>query len=172
MCCGCTNLRFLTIGRGVKKIYKNAFNGCNNLSEVVIPETVTSIVGDGVFAKSTVICGIKGSAAEEYAENYGYTFKELSNDTYITNSTAEKINGTIVLSSRVNADISKLYLHIALYDSSNNLLDYLVVPTIKSTDNAYVVFRDIPGASYAKVFVWSAINTLSPEAKAETVQIE
>lgn len=192
---GCTNLRFLTMAEGVKTISQNAFSGCSSLSEltipssvktisqnafsgcykikeVIIPSTVTSIIGDGVFSKSTILCGCRGSAAEEYAANYGYEFHVIDEDSYITSSTAKRSNGVIVLNTDINQDISKKLLHIALYNAEGVLLDYMMIPTTKSNNNAYVVFKDNPNASYAKVFVWNSAVSMKPEANAEKVLIQ
>lgn len=73
------NLTFLKIPDGVEKIGYLAF-GFNNLETVIIPESVTVIYGQAFDhnSKDLVIYGVEGSRAESYANENGYTFKDIS----------------------------------------------------------------------------------------------
>ena len=169
---GCTNLRFLTIEEGVKKISQNAFKNCNSLSEVTIPMSVTSIVGAGVFPQTTVICGYSGSAAEEYAENYGYAFKVIEMDNLHTSSEAKRVLNDIVIDTTADIDLSDKLLHVALYTSDGILTDYAIVPTKNSKNNVFeVLFKGNPTAAYAKVFIWDSLSTMIPSANSEMIYI-
>lgn len=82
-----TRIEDIVIPDTVTNIGKNAFIYCGGLKELTIPASVTSI-GDNAFNYYTekyvktdnekfVIHGFKGTAAEEYANDKGMTFKEL-----------------------------------------------------------------------------------------------
>lgn len=80
----CDNLKEITIPKTVKIINPFAFCDCDSLQEVVIPANVTEIWGQafgyetGFTPKGITIYGVKGSAAQTYAENNWYaTFVEL-----------------------------------------------------------------------------------------------
>lgn len=77
---GCTNLQFVRIPEGVTTINQYAFYQCTNLTEVLVPGSVKQI-DDAAFLygrDSAVICGYKGSAAEQFAKKHGNPFCELS----------------------------------------------------------------------------------------------
>ena len=103
---GCTGITELTLPGSLKTIGWAAFTGCTGLEQIRIPEGVTEIAS-GAFSGctglkavkimskncviaerddtlgvpgSTIIFGHKGSTAETYARNAGYTFKELSQE--------------------------------------------------------------------------------------------
>ena len=73
----CTGLTSVTIGNSVTSISKYAFHGCTGLTSVTIPDSVTSI-GWSAFKGCTglTIYGVPGSAAEQYANDNGFTFIE------------------------------------------------------------------------------------------------
>ena len=73
----CTGLTSVTIGNSVTSISKYAFHGCTGLTSVSIPDSVTSI-GWSAFKGCTglSIYGVPGSAAEQYANDNGFTFIE------------------------------------------------------------------------------------------------
>ena len=87
---GCSSLSSVSIGRGVKSIYSPAFGNCASLKSLVIPPEVTymeqhavgyyydSDAGKDVQVRDFVIYGEKGSAAEKYANEYGFTFVSKS----------------------------------------------------------------------------------------------
>lgn len=101
----CTSLADCTIEEGVQEIYSCAFEGCSALSEVTIPSTCTYIgvsAFHNVNAKTitvlnpdcsiyksnwtlgvvgiTTIRGYKGSTAEAYATEYGFSFEPLKGE--------------------------------------------------------------------------------------------
>lgn len=87
---GCSSLSSVSIGRGVKSIYSPAFGNCASLKSLVIPPEVTymeqhavgyyydSDAGKDVQVRDFVIYGEKGSTAEKYANQYGFTFVSKS----------------------------------------------------------------------------------------------
>lgn len=92
----CRNVTSITVSDGVNSIAEEAFLGCNNLKNMTIAASVTSFgkqsVGYGFDYKyyegneedptfkltSFSISGYKGSAAEKYATDNGFKFKDLN----------------------------------------------------------------------------------------------
>lgn len=94
---GCSGLESITIPDGVTEIGGDAFSGCTGLKSITIPDSVTEIgeyaVGfiydsellDYIPMKGFTIIGVKGSAAETYAQSNGFTFTEISSEPHIHN---------------------------------------------------------------------------------------
>ena len=92
---GCTSLKSIVIPNSVKKVPYYCFVNCPSLEFVYVPASVTEIE-EGAFGyreydnklSNFTIYGIKGTAAEEYANSNGFTFVErlfpdvASNDWY------------------------------------------------------------------------------------------
>lgn len=78
--CGLTSVTFF---EGVESIDNRAFDNNANLTQVVVPPTVTSIgpqafgYVDGQKIEGFTIYGYTGSKAEKYANNYGFNFVEV-----------------------------------------------------------------------------------------------
>ncbi len=75
----CSSLESVTIPDSVTTIWQNVFRDCTNLASITIPASVTSI-GDYTFngcSEGFTIKGCKGTAAETYAKNNGFTFIAL-----------------------------------------------------------------------------------------------
>ena len=72
-----TAIKAVVIEDGVTNIGEDAFCGYKNLTSVTIPDSVTSI-GWSAFKGCTglTIYGVPGSAAEQYANDNGFTFIE------------------------------------------------------------------------------------------------
>ena len=75
---GCENIAEIIIPDGITTIGYSAFYSCG-ITELYIPDSVTTIEGDYfTFDDDVVISGIKGSFAEEYAVSHGLTFVPVS----------------------------------------------------------------------------------------------
>ena len=74
----CSNLFDVKLGRGLETIGKRAFSGCEKLKKITIPESVEEIC-EGAFRciPDIIICGKKGSTAEQYANKNGFMFEEI-----------------------------------------------------------------------------------------------
>lgn len=81
---GCRLLQRVVIPDGVTALDKYTFYDCNKLKAITIPESVTtidqSILNNNSYAKNDelVIYGVKGSAAQTYAEANNITFCDIN----------------------------------------------------------------------------------------------
>lgn len=75
----CSSLQSVSISDTVTAIDENAFKGCSQIKELTIPGSVTEIA-DNAFPKnsSIIIKGTAGSAAEEYAAANNIPFVDIS----------------------------------------------------------------------------------------------
>lgn len=75
---GCSSLKSVSIPYGFDYIPRYNFMGCSSLEEITIPYSVKTIHRDA-FKDSdlTLIKGIKGTAAEQYANFMGIPFEEI-----------------------------------------------------------------------------------------------
>lgn len=83
---GCIQLNDVDIrnltGHSLQNINTDAFYNCSMLREIVVPDSITSMDGCGVGFDDNgalpdfLLVGKKGTAAEEYATNYGLTFSD------------------------------------------------------------------------------------------------
>ena len=88
----CTALKSVTISNGITDIYDYAFVNCNNLKSVTIPSSVTDIglyalgfreskyTKDYIKIDGFTIKGVKGSVAEEYANEVGFDFVAIEEE--------------------------------------------------------------------------------------------
>lgn len=125
----CENLTSIIIGRGVANIDSHPFYGCINLTSITIPESVISISDEelgyyydsdsGEYKKSSLtIKGYKGTEAQRYADDNGFTFIDLDNPsasepakTTVTVKNAPKniyVKGTATITV-TNNDVSKSF---------------------------------------------------------------
>ena len=112
------SLSEVKIGSGVTKIGNWAFENCASLRSVTIPASVTSI-GDRAFGYyenpdwesdedepylkvyGFIISGYKGSAAQTYAIENGFTFNVIETPAVVTEEKTDKVTGI-----KVEADAS------------------------------------------------------------------
>lgn len=78
MFCECTSLTDVIIPEGVSTISDGAFLNCTNLKSIQLPESL-EIIGDNVFygCPNLTIKGVRGSAAERYANAHDIPFMEI-----------------------------------------------------------------------------------------------
>ena len=78
----CTSLKEINIPKGVEKIEDSAFESCTSLKKAVIPASVIDIGPNYTFsdcAENFYILGVKGSVAEEYANENNIRFIDSEN---------------------------------------------------------------------------------------------
>ena len=88
-----------------------------------------------------------------------------------TTSTAQMVNGRVVLDVQTSVHLTSQFVHAAIFDSENRQIDHIVVPVTRPLRNFYVVFNEIPNASYARVFIWDSPEIMEPLSDAEKVPI-
>ncbi len=79
---GCSLLKEVILPETVETIEEYAFSSCTTLEEITIPASVTNIAANA-FEECTAlktIKGTKGSYAETFANNNGFTFVEKQSD--------------------------------------------------------------------------------------------
>lgn len=75
---GCSFTEY-TVSSGIKTIKRQAFVDCKSLKKIYIPETVEEIEADAFSGtKDLVICGVRDSEAEIFADTYGFKFEEYN----------------------------------------------------------------------------------------------
>ena len=68
-----------TVSSGIKTIKRKAFADCKSLKKIYIPENVEKIETDAFSGtKDLVICGVRDSEAEIFADTYGFKFEEYN----------------------------------------------------------------------------------------------
>ena len=77
----CSDLESIEIPDGTKQILWKAFYGCTKLKEIYIPQNVDHIDRDAFDECNSLktIKGYKGSYAETFAKNNGFTFESIGN---------------------------------------------------------------------------------------------
>ena len=72
----CSSLKEVIIGEGVTTVEYAAFENCPSLVSVSLPASVTDISSDAFYGSANVILhGPAGTAAESFAQEYGFTFQ-------------------------------------------------------------------------------------------------
>ncbi len=113
----CTALTSVSIGNNVKEILAAAFIGCTSLKSVTLPESVQVIEEDalgynyGEKISGFTIFGYKGSAAEKYAKENGFTFTALKNLTPPTLKKVTNINGYVKVTWSAVEGADKYYVY-------------------------------------------------------------
>lgn len=86
-------------------------------------------------------------------------------------ATSNIVNDHIVLFVESKQEITTQVLHIALYSEAGQMIDYIIVPTVKPYTTTNVVFDNYANAKTAKVFLWDSLTTTTPIADAVEVTI-
>ena len=85
-----SSLEEITIPEGVTEIGNRAFGGCMQLYKIVLPKSITSIGGEAAFShtelpgaghmpdKYPILYAAPGSYVQEFAADYGYTFRDIA----------------------------------------------------------------------------------------------
>lgn len=192
------NTQEVTLPSTVKKIAEGAFENCDMLHSFTVPPQITEIEGYtflGCTSLQTVnisthvtyigeyafwdcpyltIYGYDETAAKTYANENYIPFVSLGQPTMVplTNTTATLIGETIVMNIQTTIKFQNRFVHIALYNQSNQLLDYIILPVSELSDKFYVVLKNNQSASQAKIFVWNTLENIQPTAQYETVSLK
>lgn len=120
-----------------------------------------------------------------YDATLSYVWEDNSTSMYITlgrntnnddklielTVTPNVVNGNVVFFVKANEQITTEMLHIALYSETNQMIDYIIVPTIEPFAYTNIVFKDDKTIKYAKVFLWEEMQSLTPLLGAIRVEI-
>ena len=112
--------------------------------------------------------------SEENPINDGYPYLKAMYgypEQPITVTSAKAVDGNLVFDTKITDAAETNMLHIALYDSTNALCGYLIIPNERELKDVFAVFADNGKATTAKVFVWNESNKITPVAQSETVSI-
>ena len=107
-------VKFVVIPPTVVEVEERAFDDCNEMFSIVIPNSVTKIgekaFGYGIDGKIQGFCiyGEKGSEAERYAEKHGFRFAVLHENA----PSFEDFTLSYYKTGKINHD---LYHHISIY---------------------------------------------------------
>lgn len=71
-------IKKIVIGDGITFVRRRSFIDCQNLEEVIVPESVQSIDSLALQGapRDLVLYGVQGSAADRFAQRYGYTLRK------------------------------------------------------------------------------------------------
>lgn len=146
---GCQNT---VIPDSVTSIGDMAFSGSSGLTSITIPESVTEI---GSFAfkdcsNLTTIKGIRGSYAEEYANENGYEFVEIESN--IPDEVRPTSMGDVNGDGKVNLNDAKLVLKVAVGIDIGGVKFYKALADIDNSgkidlNDAKIVLRMAVGIS-------------------------
>ncbi len=177
----CAILTDVTIEGNPTAIMANAFRGHENLWNITIKSKNVRYANGEMFDKVDLptLYGYEGSTTEAYAEKYELWFVALDDsgeeddtEEYAVNASASLVNGKIVIDITTNKPVTDKALHVALYNDASKLVDYIIVPLAKEYCSFNVVFRDEQNSSFAKVFLWDGLESMTPITQAERVTIE
>ncbi len=174
----CVNLTDVIIEGNPTAIMAAAFMGHENLWNITIKSKNVRYANGQMFniTDMPTIYGYEGSTTEAYAEKYEFWFVPIGGDEplekYTIDADASLVNGKIVIDITTNKPVTDQALHVALYNDATKLVDYIVVPLNKTYNSFNVVFKDEQNSSFAKVFLWDGLESMTPVAQAKTVTIK
>lgn len=188
---GCSALTGFTFPELVTSIGDEAFRGCTSMGTLDISYHVTQIGADAFKDSNLTINTTTDAYAAKYCKAYGYSYKATSASygeitgggssgaqlSVNTSSDFNRVNGKLVIKVDFDTALTNECVHVAFYNSSNSVVDYLVIPIVKTKaneeiKNIYIVVNDINSAAYAKVFVWDSLESCMPISPFEKVEIK
>ena len=168
----CNHISDIVIEGKPTAIMAYSFTGFYNLFNVAVKSENVRYVASNIFEGSDfpTMYGYSGSTTETYAKSYNVEFIPLDYyEEYTLLGKAKSINNKVVVNVKVSDKVKDKHLHIALYDSNNKQVDYIIVPTYEGFDEINVVFADNKSAKSAKLFLWESLTSLTPiSASVET----
>ena len=162
-------------GKNVTSIGTGAFNGCSDLTNIIIPNSVTNI-RDSAFSNcdNVTIYANKNSYTETYAKDNSILFKEIdSSNLSISSFTASKespqeVGTSVKLTAEVSGAIgtveykfyrylNKSYATIRDWSTTNNVT---ITPSIAGTYDIWVGAKDSTGKIVRKNISYTFKKTL------------
>ena len=144
----CKNLKSVVVPETINAIKSDAFFDCENLESITIlnpdceiynqAKTICNTFESGKATYSGVICGYKGSTAEEYANKYNYKFVPLDATETTTTSYTTSSNTSTVTTSTTPKVASKDYkAGDANCDGDVDLSDAVLIMQALANPNKY-----------------------------------
>lgn len=168
----CKKLKSIIIPEGLQRISRYSFYRCDSLSSIQIPQSV-SFIDKYAFAlcDNLVIYGYSNTYVERYANENNIPFVSLGEvePKVYTSSSMEIIENKLCFDITAAPSVSVDAIFIGLYNENNQLLDFNIIPVKKDLSNFYVVINNKENVDYAKIFVWSNLNSLTPISNAEII---
>ena len=154
----CTELTSVVIPNGVTSIGKDAFRYCYNLKNIYISDSVTNI-GDCAFGYSypgkiedVTITGYRGTAAETYANENGFTFIALDEPIitkdvriYFDNSSYNWSNVYAYVYTGDGASAKSMAAWPGVKMTEKNSQGYFMLNVAEGFENGKVLFNDGTG---------------------------
>lgn len=98
-----TALESVTVPKNVASIGNDAFSGCTKLKTITILNPECKIAdSEHTIPEGTVISGLSGSTAQQYAENYKREFVRLDAETTVSTQTTVTTTVTTVTTARTS----------------------------------------------------------------------
>ncbi len=98
-----TALESVTVPKNVASIGNDAFSGCSKLKTITILNPECKIAdSENTIPEGTVISGLSGSTAQQYAENYKREFVRLDAETTVSTQTTVTTTVTTVTTARTS----------------------------------------------------------------------
>lgn len=158
----CDNITSITLSNSVTSIGREAFFECNSLKNITIPASVTTI-GDYAFGyylsadisnekmQDFTIHGVKGSAAEKYANENAITFIDVNASSNLPKSTISKLSiayygkcmGYLTVGQTANINT-----HFTPLSAETNVNFYSANPSVATVDKTGKVTAISKGTTY------------------------
>lgn len=159
----CKNLYKVSIPDSVTLIGSGAFMYCPELKSITIPATVTSIVSMSLGYNSDneymgddfTIYGVKGSAAEEYANKYGVNFSTEKEpepaDPYLNKVLMGDVDGSMTVNVKDATMIQKFIADLVTLDSNSKLAANVVSADSLNVKDATAIQKWVAGITIGVV---------------------
>ncbi|MBR3934702.1 MAG: leucine-rich repeat protein, partial [Clostridia bacterium] len=172
---GCGFLTDIVIEGSPSTIMSHAFSDYYNLFNVYV-KSKTVKYSDTAFKYSEfpTLYGFTGSTTETFANDNSFDFVSIDDmeaETYNISAKTQVIENNIVFNVKTDKTIYDKMVHIAIYDDTQSLSDYIIIPNYDSFNEVNVVFKNRSDISFAKVFLWESPTSITPITEALRINI-